>query len=213
MFTGLIQGLGRVAGKQHTHRRTALLIETALAKELQLGDSVAVNGVCLTAARLDQKGFEADLMPETWQGTNLSRVRIGDLVNLEPALRSGERFGGHLVSGHVDGLGRVSRIRREGNALVVQITVPPEIQRWIIPKGSVAVNGVSLTVQHLVADGFVISLVPHTVKATTFQMVKVGDWVNLETDQLLKLKAAGEGRQSEQPGITKAFLAENGFIS
>ncbi|HYH03071.1 MAG TPA: riboflavin synthase, partial [Bacillota bacterium] len=151
--------------------------------------------------------------PETWKGTNLSRVRIGDPVNLEPALEVGGRLGGHWVSGHVDGLGQVSRVTREQNALVIQIKVPAAISRWLTRKGSIAVNGVSLTVQQVVTGGFVISLIPHTVKETTFQTVTVGEWMNLETDPLLKLQInEPKGAPRVKTGITAAFLAENGFL-
>lgn len=211
MFTGLIKGMGRVAGIGRGSGRTALRIETGLAAECRLGDSIAVNGVCLTISRLEAKGFTADIMPETWRGTTLCRLLPGGRVNLEPALAAGDRFGGHIVSGHVDGVGRIGRVNREHNAILIQILVAGELGQWIVHKGSVAVNGVSLTVQRLVAGGFVISLIPHTLHETTFQWATSGDWVNIETDLMARSLLKPTQSERSQSGITTAFLAENGF--
>lgn len=212
MFTGLIQGLGRVVSIGRGSNQTVLRIGTELASKWGLGDSIAVNGACLTISRLEAQGFSADVMPETWRGTNLSRLAPGDRVNLEPALEVGGRFGGHLVSGHVDGIGRISRIGREHNAILMQIQVSGELSAWIVHKGSVAVNGVSLTVQRLTAGGFMISLIPHTIEGTTLQIAKPGDWVNIETDLLARSLMKQVKAAPSQTGITTAFLAENGFL-
>lgn len=209
MFTGLIKDVGKVLEKRNTASSACLKIETELIKELGLGDSIAVNGVCLTASKLGDKWFFADVMPETWKATNLSVLKPGDWVNLEPAPAAGDRFGGHLVSGHVDGVGRVNGINKQANAVIFHISVPRELTKFIAHKGSVAVNGVSLTVQEITGATMMISLIPHTVKETNLQFLKTGSLVNIEIDmmarQLLKL--------AEEPGerITEEFLERHGY--
>lgn len=209
MFTGLIRDIGKVLEQKNSHSSAFLKIETALIKELKLGDSIAVNGVCLTAARLGDTWFSADVMPETWKATNLSRLRPGDRVNLEPALAAGERFGGHLVSGHVDGIGRIKNISKEANAVIFQIAVPQELMKFIAHKGSVAVNGVSLTVQRVTGTVMMISLIPHTVKETNLQYLKSGDVVNIEVDMMARQLWKLVGDRTE--GITEEFLEKHGF--
>lgn len=209
MFTGLIKDVGKVLEMKNNGASAGLKIATVLIKTIVLGDSIAVNGVCLTAAKLGEDWFYADVMPKTWKATNLSGLKPGDWVNLEPALASGDRFGGHLVSGHVDGTGRVKGIKKEANAVIFQISVPRDLTKFIASKGSVAVNGVSLTVQEIAGEIMMISLIPHTVKETNLQFLKTGAQVNLEVDmmarQLLKL--------AEEPGgrITEEFLAKHGY--
>jgi riboflavin synthase len=210
VFTGLIKGLGRVVEKKLTTRSGFLKIKTDLVTGLELGDSMAVNGVCLTIASLGGDWFSADVMPVTMQATNLALLHYGDPVNLEPALAMGERLGGHLVSGHVDGLGKIRAIRTDIKAVLIQIAVSPEISRLIILKGSVAVNGVSLTVQRLFPGGFEISLIPHTLKETAFYQSKTGDLVNLETDRLLQSPDRERATLVKQ-GITEQFLAGHGY--
>jgi riboflavin synthase len=210
VFTGLIKGLGSVRAKRRTAQGAMITIATPLAATMGLGDSIAVNGVCLTASRLTKAGFTADIMPETWKGTNLQTLDSGDLVNLEPALALGERFGGHLVSGHVDGVGKVREIQQDRNAVRIKIDTGP-LNGILVPKGSVAVNGVSLTVQHIYRGGFEIALIPHTLGETNLFTVRAGDPVNIETDLLLKGSAV-QGVEPIQKGITAEFLAKNGFI-
>ena len=209
MFTGLIRDIGKVLERKNTRSSAVLKIETVIIKELNLGDSIAVNGVCLTASRLGDTWFFADVMPETWKATNLSGLNPGDRVNLEPALAVGERFGGHLVSGHVDGVGRVKNISKEANAVIYNITVPQELTKFIAYKGSVAVNGVSLTVQRIADAVMMIALIPHTVKETNLQYLKSGDPVNIEVDMMARQlwKAVGNPTQ----GITEEFLERHGF--
>jgi riboflavin synthase len=211
VFTGLIKGLGRVVGKKLTARSGCLKIKTDLVAGLQLGDSLAVNGVCLTMARRGDDWFSADVMPVTMWATNLGLLRYGDPVNLEPALAVGARLGGHLVSGHVDGLGKIRAIRTNSKVVLIQVTVAPEIGRLIVLKGSVAVDGVSLTVQRLIPGGFEISLIPHTVQETIFYQAKSGDSVNIETDRGLRFED-GVVPTAPQPGITEKFLTEHGYI-
>jgi riboflavin synthase len=210
VFTGLIRAVGRVVEQKSTAGGGVLKIKAGLAAELQLGDSMAVNGVCLTVSGLEGDWFGAEVMPATLRATNLALLRYGDLVNLEPALELGGRFGGHLVSGHVDGLGRIRRIRNNGSAILIWIDVPSDIGR-IVLKGSVAVNGVSLTVQRLTSGGFEISLIPHTLKETTFFQAKVGDLVNLETDRTGPLPGQTVATATAS-GITEAFLEKHGFV-
>jgi riboflavin synthase len=211
MFTGLIQDVGTVLEKQVTATAAVLKVGTKLAARLKLGDSVAVNGVCLTAARLGAGWFGADVMPETWRSSNLTFLKPGDPVNLEPALALGDPLGGHLVSGHVEGVGRIGGVERRHNAVLIRVGVPAELGRFIVPKGSIAVNGISLTIQGVDAGEFWVSLIPHTYRETSFPRLKPGDPVNLETDMMAKyVLKAQEGVSKRE--ITAEFLAEHGFI-
>lgn len=199
MFTGIVTATGTV--RRLTRRGGGLelaLDAGALAGDLRVGDSLAVNGVCLTVRDLRGETVVADLMPETARLTTLGGLRAGDRVNLEPALRLGDRLGGHLVTGHVDGVGTVRAVRREGNAVVLDVAAPPAVSRYLVPKGSVAVDGASLTVAGCAADGFTVSLIPHTLAVTTLGRLRPGDRVNLEADLVGKyvaqhLEAAGAG--------------------
>ena len=217
MFTGLIKGLGEVRDRRLTSGAASLKIKTPLAKELSLGDSIAVNGVCLTVAKLGNDWFQADIIPETWQASNLALLNPGALVNLEPALVLGASLGGHLVSGHVDGLGKISGIKAEKNAILIRIKVSAELAKQMVLKGSVAVNGISLTIQSLIGGEVVVSLIPHTLGETTFQRAKVGELVNIETDMTIKYvinarNDISQGVGSPENKITAAFLAEHGFL-
>lgn len=209
MFTGLIRDIGKVLERRNTQSSAVLKIETVLIKELNLGDSIAVNGVCLTASQLGNTWFSADVMPETWKATNLSGLKPGDRVNLEPALAVGERFGGHLVSGHVDGVGRIRSIGKEANAVIFTIAVHQELAKFIAHKGSVAVNGVSLTVQKVNGQVMMISLIPHTVQETNLQFLKAGDLVNIEVDMVARQLSKLVVNPTE--GITEEFLERHGF--
>ncbi len=209
MFTGLIKDVGKVLEQRNTTSSAVLKIETLLRKEIGLGDSIAVNGVCLTAARLGDNWFIADVMPETWRATNLSGLKPGSWVNLEPALAAGDRFGGHLVSGHVDGTGRVNSIGKQANAVIFYISVPQGLTRFINHKGSVAVNGISLTVQEITGTVMMVSLIPHTVKETNLQYLKTGDQVNIEVDMMARQLAKLVGGKAG--GITEEFLERHGF--
>ena len=209
MFTGLIRDIGKILGRKNTQSSSILKIETALIKGLNLGDSIAVNGVCLTASGLSDTWFSADVMPETWKATNLSGLKPGDRVNLEPALAVGDRFGGHLVSGHVDGVGWVRNIGKQANAVILDIAVPQQLTKLIALKGSVAVNGVSLTVQKITGAVMMISLIPHTSSETNLQYLKSGDSVNIEVDMMARQVAKLVGNSNE--GITEEFLERHGY--
>ena len=182
MFTGLVQTTGTIAALRE--RRLTVHARTPL--ELTEGGSVAVNGVCLTATAITGGGFDADVMPETFRRTALGALAEGATVNLEPALRAGDPLGGHMVQGHVDATGTVESVREEGFARVVRIAAGPEVLRYVVEKGSIAVDGVSLTVAAVDERGFEVSLIPETLERTTLGGAGAGRVVNLEVDVLAK---------------------------
>jgi riboflavin synthase len=180
MFTGLVREVGTVASFEDGRLR----VESSIAAAI--GDSVAIDGVCLTVVDGDRKTLAFDAVPETLRRTTLGRLQAGARVNLEPALRAGEALGGHYVQGHVDGVGTIRSVEPEGDGKRVWIDAPEEILRYCVEKGSIAVDGVSLTIADLDADGFAVALVPHTLEVTTLGVATAGDEVNLETDVLAK---------------------------
>jgi riboflavin synthase len=182
VFTGLVAGKGTVRAV----RDGRLEVETPLGAHLDEGDSVAVNGVCLTAVEPRADGFTADVMPETLRRSSLGPLAPGAEVNLELPLRAGDRMGGHVVQGHVDGTGEVSEVRGEGNARVVRVAAAPELLRYVVEKGSIAVDGVSLTVSAIDDGWFEVSLIPETLERTTLGAADAGRTVNLEVDVLAK---------------------------
>jgi riboflavin synthase len=182
MFTGLVAGTGTVRSLSDGR----LEVDSPLAEELSDGDSIAVNGVCLTALDPTAQGFRADVMPETLRRSSLGPLGAGDEVNLELPLRAGDRLGGHVVQGHVDGTGTVESVREEGFSRVVRIAAGPELLRYVVEKGSIAVDGVSLTVSAIDDEGFEVSLIPETLERTTFGSVAPGRTVNLEVDVFAK---------------------------
>ncbi len=186
MFTGLIADLGAVLSVESGKDGAALCVRTALAGELADGDSIAVNGVCLTATRVGGKEFEAQAIRETLERSTLGALVPGDLVNLELALRADGRLGGHIVQGHVDGLGTVAGVRDEGFSRVVKIKAAPALLPYVVEKGSIALDGVSLTVSELCQGGFEVSLIPETLERTTLGQAAYGQPVNLEADILAK---------------------------
>ena len=186
MFTGLVQDLGTVASVDATDDGARLTLRTDLAGELREGDSVAVNGVCLTATAIDGGAFRADVMQETLRRSSLGAVEVGGRVNLELPLRAADRLGGHVVQGHVDGVGTVAAVRDEGFARVVTVEADPELLRYVVEKGSIAVDGVSLTVARVDDRTFDVSLIPETLERTTFGASGPGERVNLEVDVLAK---------------------------
>jgi riboflavin synthase len=187
MFTGLVEEKGRVAALETLSGGGArIVVEASFAEELAVGDSVAVNGVCLTALEPGNGTFAADAMGETLSRSSLGDIEIGSEVNLERALRADARLGGHIMQGHVDGTGEVSVVREDGNALVVTVRCPSELLRYIVEKGSIAVDGVSLTVAAVDADGFIVWLIPETRESTRIGSSVPGMRVNLEVDILAK---------------------------
>ena len=184
MFTGLVQDLGEIVAADASDDGVRLTIATGL--ELAEGDSIAVNGVCLTATHVGDGGFRADVMNETLRRSSLAQLGEGSRVNLELPLRAADRLGGHFVQGHVDGVGGVWDFRAEGFARVVTIGVPPELMRYVVEKGSIAVDGVSLTISALGDDWLQVSLIPETLERTILGDIDVGQAVNLEVDVLAK---------------------------
>jgi len=216
IFTGIVEELGKVREIRRGSQSCQLEIAAShVLTDVKLGDSIAVNGVCLTVTAFEAGWFAADVMWETLRKTNLERLHSGDRVNLERALRLGDRLGGHLVLGHVDGVGRIIEQQRVDIALVTRIACSPELLRHVLPKGSVAVDGISLTVVECFADSFTVSLIPHTAKLTTLGWRKPGDLVNLETDIVGKyvenlMKGTGSAQNKEK--VDLAFLQKHGFI-
>lgn len=186
MFTGLVQGLGTVDAVEPTADGVRLTVATPLAAELSPGDSIAVNGVCLTAVQPTAERFAADVMNETLQRSSLGAAEPGAQVNLELALRADARLGGHIMQGHVDGLGSVSAVKQDGFARLVTIAVPPELLRYVVEKGSIAIDGVSLTVAAVDDASLTVSLIPETLDRTSLGSAVPGRTVNLEVDVLAK---------------------------
>jgi riboflavin synthase len=214
MFTGIIEELGRLVRTDRGVESARLYIEArTVLEDVRLGDSIAVNGVCLTVAEFGTGRFVADVMAETLRRTNLGELRPGDRVNLERALRLGERLGGHLVSGHVDGVGTIVGRDARGIAQVFRIRAPETVLRYVIEKGSVAVDGISLTVVDLDAESFRVSIIPHTAAMTTLGFKQVGDRVNLEADMIAKYveRMLGAHRETNSR-LDVGFLARHGFL-
>ncbi len=186
MFTGLVQALGTVDAVEQTDDGVRLAIGTPLAAELKAGDSVAVNGVCLTAVDPEPERFAADVMHETLRRSSLAAVAAGAQVNLELPLRAHDRLGGHVVQGHVDGLGTVAEVREDGFARLVRVAAPPELLRYVVEKGSIAIDGVSLTVTAVDEESLTVSLIPETLERTSLGAAAPGRPVNLEVDVLAK---------------------------
>jgi riboflavin synthase len=186
MFTGLVADTGTVSALERTADGARLRVETALASDLSPGDSIAVNGVCLTAVEADGEGFTADAMEETLRRSSLGPLGPGDRVNLELPLRASDRLGGHVVQGHVDGTGTIESIRDDGFSRVVRVEASPELLRYVVEKGSIAVDGVSLTVAEVDEGAFAVALIPETLERTTFGAAAPGRTVNLEVDVLAK---------------------------
>lgn len=186
MFTGLIADVGSVSALERDREGATLTVDTSLAGELSQGDSVAVNGVCLTAVHPRSQSFQAQAMHETLARSSLGELEVGSPVNVELALRPSDRLGGHIVQGHVDGVGTVEDVREDGFARVLAIQAPGQLMRYLVRKGSIAVDGVSLTISDLREDGFAVSLIPETLTHTNLGAAAVGRRVNLEVDVLAK---------------------------
>lgn len=217
MFTGLVAELGTVEKLAQQGNSFHLTVAAAkVMQNLKIGDSVAVNGVCLTVVRLGDASFTADVMPETVRLTNIGLLHAGDRVNLERTLRLCDGLDGHIVSGHVEGLGVIASRRPDGIAMVVTITTPAELLKYIIKKGSIAIDGISLTVTEVTETSFSVSLIPHTAKETTLGFKDVGAKVNLETDIIAKYveRMLGFNKKEKQQDalLDKNMLFENGFM-
>ena len=206
MFTGIIEEVGKVLSAS-----TAKLVISApqVIDGIKLGDSIAINGACLTVTDFDRASFSVDVMPETLKRTNLGLLEAGDGVNLERPMALGGRLGGHLVQGHIDDVGRIVSLEWEGDALLFRFEAPPEVMRYTAPKGFIAVDGISLTITEKDTSSFGVSVVEYTHRNTTLGSRKVGDVVNLEVDIIAKYTA--QFTQPQASGLTAEFLIEHGF--
>lgn len=221
MFTGIIEGFGALRTIQLSGQGKRLTIETDMdLSQSKIGDSIAVNGACLTAVTLSKHSFSVDMAPETVAKTTFKQLQSGSRVNLERALRLSDRLDGHLVSGHIDGTGIITSKIKKSNAVIITIEVTPELASEMITKGSVAVDGISLTINRCSEKDFEVSIIPHTAAITTIGVKDAGDEVNIETDMLGKyvrkfLKSGHDAVQSPSSpkgDISMAFLARNGFM-
>ena len=216
MFTGIVEEKGRLLSIEKGAVSAVLTIGAAqVLQGTKVGDSIAVNGVCLTVTKLGSDRFFADVMAETLRRSALGQLSVGASLNLERALAVGDRLGGHIVSGHIDGTGRITEIRPEDNAVWYRIEADAKLLRYIVEKGSIAIDGISLTVATVDGRGFQVSVIPHTREVTALSERKIGDTVNLENDIIGKyverLLAPGSGEDTKGSGLTMDFLAEHGF--
>ncbi len=224
MFTGIIEEVGKVISvRKGAHFCVLTVAANTVLDDVHLGDSIATNGVCLTVTEFTKQTFCADVMPETLQRSSLGSLRSGSSVNLERAMATNGRFGGHIVSGHIDGTGIIRSIKEDDNAVWYTIDAAPEITRLIVEKGSIAIDGISLTVASVAAASFSVSIIPHTRAQTNLSTKRVGDVVNLENDCIGKYveRLLGDSgflalKESSNPskassGITEDFLSRNGF--
>ncbi len=209
MFTGIIEEVGFLKSLRRSGGGAVIEIDAKyVLSDVKIGDSIAVNGLCLTVTDFGTDYFTADIMPESLNRSSLGSLIFGDRVNLERAMAAGGRFGGHIVSGHIDGTGRISKIRRDSNAVWYTINADKKILKYVIEKGSIAIDGVSLTVAAVSGTNFSVSVIPHTAENTALPYKKTGDIVNLENDLIGKYI---EKLLNEKSGITREFLARHGI--
>lgn len=221
MFTGIIEEVGSVASiRKGAHSCVLTVNASRVLEDVRLGDSIATNGVCLTVTSFTSHSFSADVMHETLNRSSLGSLHIGSPVNLERAMLAGGRFGGHIVSGHIDGVGTISSIKEDDNAVWYTVEAPSNILRYIIEKGSITLDGISLTVAKVTNSNFSVSIIPHTRAQTNLASKKVGDVLNLENDlvgkyverlMLQPIAASQEQPEQKSSGITKEFLSHYGF--
>lgn len=215
MFTGLVEEIGRVQSIIKSTKSARIIINADKVLEgVRLGDSISTNGVCLTVTSSTTNSFSVDVMAETMRRSNLHILSPGDEVNLERALRVGDRLGGHLVSGHIDGMGTITNYENEDNAVWITIETSPEVLKYIVQKGSIAIDGISLTVAYVNETVFKVSIIPHTKDVTTLLRKKVRDIVNLECDMIgkyIEKLLKSEEQAPVKKGIDMNFLSQNGF--
>jgi riboflavin synthase len=218
VFTGLIEGIGKILSLQP--EKGGLLIEVSSPfslEETRIGDSIAVDGACLTVTEIKENSFKAQISPETLSKTTFKYKKPGDYVNLERALRLGDRLGGHLVSGHVDGVGKILSVKPVENFYRFEIEVPQDLAIYLVKKGSIAIDGISLTINNCKGCVVELMIIPHTLKVTTLKYKKAGDFVNIEIDMIAKmvhkwLSPYLETLNSSKSSLTLEFLKEHGFI-
>ena len=215
MFTGLVETVGRVRSIKRGAASSVLSIEApAIMQGVRIGDSIATNGVCLTATRVDDAGFCADVMHETLRRSSIGEAAAGSPVNLERAMAANSRFGGHIVTGHIDGTGTICEVKSDEIAVCYSIKAPEKIMHYIVEKGSVAVDGISLTVAKTTQTTFMVSVIPHTAQCTVLAYKKAGDTVNLENDcigKYIEHFLIWEKEKTTESKITREFLFSNGF--
>lgn len=235
MFTGIVEETGKIASiRKGSHSAVLSIDANKVLEDVHIGDSIAVNGICLTVTSFNKRSFSADVMHETLRRSSLSDIGIGSAVNLERAMPMNGRFGGHIVSGHVDGMGEITDIKKDDNAVWYTIKADSKIMRYVIEKGSITIDGMSLTVAKVTEREFAISAIPHTVEVTILKYRKIGDKVNLETDitgkyiehflsdllkgkssfhedEILKNFVGKENQNKHSDGITRDFLDKYGF--
>ena len=209
MFSGIVEEVGRVRELGSHHISVAA---HSVLTDTRVSDSISVSGVCLTVTGVDSESFSADVMPETLRRTNLGSLTPGDMVNLERAVTPSTRLGGHIVLGHVDGVGRVLSMVSEESAAIMTVQAPDDVMRYIAVKGSVAVDGVSLTVARLMPDSFAVSLVSYTTSQTTLGLARPGRTVNLEVDVIARYIERLYGQRGEGEGVTWQLLQEHGYV-
>jgi riboflavin synthase len=221
MFTGIIEGLGTIAGIRSSGQGKRLTIEADFSlDQTKIGDSISVSGACLTAVKIDGKRFEVDASPETLQISTFGQAKVGERLNIERAMRFSDRIDGHLVSGHIDGTGTIKQRESLSNAIIITIAMNESLTRYMIVKGSVAVDGVSLTINTCESDNFSVSIIPYTAKLTTIGFKNKGERVNIETDMIGKyverfmsgMPGRSKENSSKQAFIDHAYLVKTGFI-
>ena len=217
MFTGIIEEQGKIKSIAKGSSSAVLTIEASkVLEDVHIGDSIAVNGVCLTCTSFTSSQFTADVMHETLDRSSLGQLMPGSAVNLERAMAANGRFGGHIVAGHIDGVGHITNIRNDDNAIWYTIEAPKDIMRYIVEKGSITIDGISLTVATVTSNSFQVSIIPHTSSETTLSLRKPGDIVNLENDVIGKyveklIDPYTEDKGQSESKITYEFLAQHGF--
>lgn len=217
MFTGIVEELGKIKGIHRGSKSARLTIGAQVVLQgVKLGDSIAVNGVCLTVTEFSENQFSVDVMAETLDKSNIGQLKSGDLVNLERAMAVGDRLGGHIVSGHIDGVGKIAGEEQVDIARLVEIEAPPQVLKYVIRKGSIGIDGISLTVVDVTKKSFWVSLIPHTAKLTTLGFKKIGDSVNLEGDIIGKyierMLSFKEEEIPKKKDISTDFLSQHGFL-
>lgn len=216
MFTGIVEEKGKVLRLETGREISRIHIQARrVLEDTKIGDSIAVNGVCLTVVKRKDAGFAADVMPETLKRSSLGVLKPGSSVNLERAMPANGRFGGHIVSGHIDGMGTISEVKCQGNAVWYRIAAPEQLMRYIVEKGSIAIDGISLTVATVTEEHFSVSIIPHTLSETILGEKKAGDIVNLENDVIGKyverLLGREESKEQNTATLTREFLLRAGF--